>query len=175
LERTGGVAIEQDVIDAAVDAVVAAVRVGDTGALYEAVMPPAGVNTPPDEAARWFGLLLLRLALAASAACELERGCSREAVSQWITDVLGPLPTPALVRGADPARIDHVAAASAVADYARYVAYSVDLIRVGLTTPGEEVDGRVVDAHQAATNDKTARINVIALLARLAAAPSRGR
>ncbi|WP_329569971.1 hypothetical protein [Kitasatospora sp. NBC_01266] len=164
---------EQDAIDTAVDAVVSAVRAGDTAALYEAVMPPAGVRTPPDEAARWFGLLLIRLALAASAACELERGCSREALSRWIADVLGPPPTPALIRGADPARIDHVAAASAAADHARYVAYTVDLMGVGLATPGEDVDPRIVDAHQAATNDKTTRINVIVLLASLAAAPSR--
>lgn len=85
---------EQDAINTAVDAVVSAGRAGDTAALYEAVMPPAGVRTPPDEAARWFGLLLIHLALAASAACELERGCSREALSRWIADVLGPPPPP---------------------------------------------------------------------------------
>ncbi|GAB2749785.1 hypothetical protein [Kitasatospora kifunensis] len=164
---------EQDTIDAAVQAVIAAVRAGDTAALYEAVMPPAGGDTPPDQAARWFGLLLLHLALAAARACELRPGCSREAVAQWTTHALGPLPTPALIRGADPARIDHHAAASAARDYAQYIAYTVDLLRVGLTPPGEEVDTRVVDAHQAATNNKTARINVIALLARLAAVPSR--
>ncbi|MFE9427535.1 hypothetical protein ACFYNO_31700 [Kitasatospora sp. NPDC006697] len=163
---------EQDDINKAVQAVVAAVRAGDTGALYGAVMPPAGGRTPPDEAGRWFALLVLHVALAASAACDLERGCSREAVAQWITDTLGPPPTPALIRSADPAHIDHVTAASAAADYARYVDYSVDLMRVGLAAPGEDVDLRAVDAHQAATNDKTARINVIALLGRLAAAPS---
>ncbi|GAA1941622.1 hypothetical protein [Kitasatospora viridis] len=164
---------EQDAINTAVDAVISAVRVGDTAGLYEAVMPPAGERTPPDEAAQWFALLLIHVALAASAACELERGCSREALSRWVEDVLGPPLTPALIRSADPARIDHVAAATAAADHARYVEYTVELMRVGLSAPGDDVDPRIVEAHQAATNDKTARINVIALLGRLAAVPSR--
>ncbi|MFJ4674611.1 MULTISPECIES: hypothetical protein [unclassified Kitasatospora] len=164
---------EQDAIDTAVGAVISAVRAGDTAGLYESVMPPAGGRTPPAEAGQWFGLLLIRLALAAAESCALEPGCSREALVQWIADVLGPPPTPALIRGADPARIDHVTATTAAADHARYVAYAVDLMRVGLAAPGDDVDQQMIDAHQAATNDKTARINVIALLARLAATPSR--
>ncbi|KIQ65823.1 hypothetical protein TR51_18990 [Kitasatospora griseola] len=166
---------EQAAIDTAVGAIAAAVRTGDTAALYESVVPPAGSSTPPDEAARWFGLLLIHLSLAASAASELEPGCSRETLSQWIADALGPAPTPALIRGADPVRIDHATAAGASADYARYVEYAVDLMRIGLTSPDEEVGQQTIAAHQAATNDKTACINVIALLARLAAVPSRHR
>ncbi|MFC8723540.1 hypothetical protein [Kitasatospora sp. NPDC057198] len=165
---------EQEAIDRAVTAVISAVRVGDVAGLYESVMPPDGLRTPPDEVANWFGLLLIHMALAAADACALERGCSREDVARWITDVLGPPPTPALIRGADPARIDHVTATGAAADHARYVGYSVDLMMIGLAAPGVDVDKRMVDAHQAATNDKTTRINVIALLGSLAAtAPSR--
>ncbi|GAA2090166.1 hypothetical protein GCM10009759_13520 [Kitasatospora saccharophila] len=166
---------EQAAIDRAVSAVISAVQAGDAAGLYESVMPPAGVKTPPAETTNWFALLLIHLALAASSASDLEPGCSREAVTQWIRGVLGPAPTPALIRGADPVRIDHVTAANAAADHARYVGYGVDLMMVGLTPPGQDVDRQTIEAHQASTNDKTVRINVIALLASLAAVPVRRR
>ncbi|WP_031064471.1 hypothetical protein [Streptomyces sp. NRRL WC-3742] len=164
--------IDQAALGSAVKAVIAAAGGDDTEAMYEAVMPPAGVDTPPAEAANWFGLLLIHLALTAARASHLEQGCSREAVAGWIGDVLGPLPTPALLRGEDPGRIDHVEAVKAVEAYARCRDYAVDLVRIGLTDPEEEPDPRGVDAHCAVTNDKRTRITVMALLGRLAADPA---
>ncbi|MER7585527.1 hypothetical protein [Kitasatospora sp. NPDC097691] len=163
--------IDQAALGRAVKAVVAAAHADDPAALYRAVMPPAGTDTPPAEATAWFGTLLIHLALTAAAASELEPGCPREAVSEWIGEVLGPLPTPALLRAADPGRIDHVEAVSAAADHSRYHEYTVDLIRVGLTDPDQAPDERGVDAHCAVTNDKKARITVMAMLGRLAAVP----
>ncbi|MFE0458567.1 hypothetical protein ACFW1A_04800 [Kitasatospora sp. NPDC058965] len=163
--------INRAALDSAVKAVVAAAHTDDPGALYQAVMPPAGTSTPPAEAANWFGSLLIHLALTVADASMLEEGCPREAVSGWITEVLGPPPNPALLRAADPGRIDHNEAVRAAADHTRYHEYAVDLIRIGLTAPDQEPDERGVDAHCAVTNDKTARITVIAMLGRLAADP----
>ncbi|MFJ3219538.1 hypothetical protein ACIPLC_26895 [Kitasatospora sp. NPDC086801] len=160
--------IDQAALGSAVKAVVAAAHADDPAALYRAVMPPAGTDTPPAEVTTWFGSLLIHLALTAATASRLERGCPREAVSGWIGEVLGPLPTPALLRAADPDRIDHVEAVSSAADYSRCHEYTVDLIRVGLTEPDQAPDERGIEAHCAVTNDKKARITVIAMLGRLA-------
>ncbi|MBD0694653.1 hypothetical protein [Streptomyces sp. CBMA123] len=162
---------DQAALGSAVKAVVAAAGADDLAALYQAVMPPAGGDTPPAEAARWFGSLLVHLALTAASASELERGCPREAVSEWIGEVLGPVPTPALLRAEDPGRIDHVEAVSAAEGYSRCQEYAVDLIRLGLADPDEAPDERGVDAHCAVTNDKKLRITVMAMLGRLAAGP----
>ncbi|MGA5819848.1 hypothetical protein ACPC54_18550 [Kitasatospora sp. NPDC094028] len=161
---------EQAAIDSAVKAIVAAASADDSGAFYKALMPPAGKGTPPAEAATWFGSLLIHLALTTATASKLERGCPRETVSAWINDVLGPLPTPAQLRAEDPGRIDHVEAVRDAADYARCHEYAVDLIRVGLAAPGEDLDERGVDAHHAVVNDKKAHIIVTRMLARLTAA-----
>ncbi|MFG2913191.1 hypothetical protein ACGF0D_09910 [Kitasatospora sp. NPDC048298] len=161
--------IDQAALGSAVKAVVAAARDDDVAALYQAVMPPTGVDTPPDEVAQWFGLLLVHLALTAANASKLGQGCSREAVSVWIGETLGPVPTPALFRAEDPVRIDHVEAVSAAADYSRCHEYAVDLVRLGLTDPDAAPDERGVDAHCAVTNDKKTRIIVMAMLGRLAA------
>ncbi|MEU1286904.1 hypothetical protein [Kitasatospora sp. NPDC005856] len=161
--------IDQAALGSAVEAVVAAARDDDPAALYRAVMPPAGGDTPPGEAARWFGSLLVHLALTAATASKLERGCSREAVSGWIGEVLGPPPTPALLRAEDPGRIDHVEAVDAAAGHSRCREYAVDLIRLGLAEPDAAPDERGVDAHCTVTNDKKARIIVMAMLGRLAA------
>ncbi|MEU8513562.1 hypothetical protein AB0C76_18520 [Kitasatospora sp. NPDC048722] len=163
--------IDQAALGSAVKAVVAAAHADDSAALYRAVMPPTGTDAPPAEVAAWFGSLVLHLALTAATASDLERGCSREAVSGWIGEVLGPLPSPALLRAADPARIDHVDAVSAAAACSRLREYAVDLIRVGLIEPDEDPDQRAVDAHCAVTNDKDARIIVMAMLGRLAPGP----
>ncbi|GAB7184496.1 hypothetical protein ATKI12_4327 [Kitasatospora sp. Ki12] len=163
--------IDQAALGRAVKAVSAAAHADDAAALYRAVMPPAGTDTPPAEAATWFGTLLIHLALTAAASSELEPGCPRDAVSEWIGQELGPPPTPALLRAADPDRIDHVEAVSAAADHSRYHEYAVDLIRLGLAEPDEAPDERGVDAHCTVTNDKDARIVVMAMLGRLAAAP----
>lgn len=171
MERSTDVTIDQAALGSAVKAVAAAAHADDPAALYRAVMPPAGTDTPPAEAANWFGSLLIHLALAAASASRLERGCPRETVAGWIGEVLGPLPTPALLRAADPGRIDHVEAVRAVADYSRCREYAVDLVRVGLTEPDEAPDERGVDAHCAVTNDKDARITVMAMLGRLASVP----
>ncbi|MGW3230385.1 hypothetical protein [Kitasatospora sp. NPDC001095] len=161
--------IDQAALGSAVKAVAAAARDDDVAALYQAVMPPTGVDTPPGEAAQWFGLLLVHLALTAANASKLEQGCSREAVSAWIGEALGPAPTPARLRAGDPVRIDHVEAVSAAADYSRCHEYAVDLVRLGLTDPDAAPDERGVDAHCAVTNDKKTRIIVMAMLGRLAA------
>ncbi|MFE6052563.1 hypothetical protein ACFQ6N_17555 [Kitasatospora sp. NPDC056446] len=163
--------IDQAALGSAVKAVVDAACADDAAMLYQAVMPPAGTDTPPAEATTWFGSLLIHLALTAASASRLERGCSREAVSGWISEVLGPLPTPALLRAEDPGRIDHVEAVRAVADYSWCRESAVNLIRLGLAQPDEEPDRRGVDAHCAVTNDKDARITVMAMLGRLAAEP----
>ncbi|MBD0675159.1 hypothetical protein [Streptomyces sp. CBMA156] len=163
--------IDKPALGNAVKAVIAAAHADDPAALYQAVMPPGGTETPPAEATTWFGTLLIRLALVAAASSDLDRGCPREAVSGWVGEVLGPPPTPALLRAADPGRIDHVEAANAAADYSRSREYAVDLIRVGLTEPDQEPDERGVEAHCAVTNDKNVRIIVMALLGRLATAP----
>ncbi|MEE1782958.1 hypothetical protein PUR71_08520 [Streptomyces sp. SP17BM10] len=163
--------IDKAALGSAVRAVAAAAHADDVAALYRAVMPPAGTDTPPAEAAAWFGSLVIHLALTAATASDLERGCSREAVSEWIGEVLGPVPTPALLRAEDPGRIDHVEAVSAAADCSRLREHAVDLIRVGLIEPDEDPDQRAVDAHCAVTNDKHARIVVMAMLGRLAADP----
>ncbi|MFJ6775057.1 hypothetical protein ACIQOV_29540 [Kitasatospora sp. NPDC091257] len=163
--------IDQAALGSAVKAVVVAAHADDQAALYRAVMPPAGTDTPPAEVTAWFGTLLIHLALAAAITSKLERGCPREAVSGWIGEVLGPPPTPALLRAADPGRIDHVEAVSAAADYSQCHEYAVDLIRLGLAEPDEAPDERGVDAHCAVTNDSRTRITVIAMLGRLAAVP----
>ncbi|MFD5464976.1 hypothetical protein ACFWIQ_19425 [Kitasatospora sp. NPDC127059] len=163
--------IDQAALGNAVKTVAAAAHADDPAALYRAVMPPAGTDTPPAEAAAWFGTLLIRLALAAAASSGLERGCPRETVSGWIKEVLGPPPSPALLRAADPGRIDHVEAVSAAADYSRCHEYAVDLIRLGLAEPDEAPDERGVDAHCAVTNDKRTRITVMAMLGRLIGVP----
>ncbi|MFF3001913.1 hypothetical protein ACFVTF_03785 [Kitasatospora sp. NPDC057940] len=163
--------IDQAALGSAVKAVAAAAHADDLAALYRAVMPPAGTDTPPAEAARWFGTLLIHLALTAASASRLEQGCPRETVSEWIGETLGPMPTPALLRAADPDRIDHVEAVRAAADYSQCREYAVDLVRVGLTDPDEDPDERGVSAHCAVTNDKDARITVMAMLGRLAADP----
>ncbi|MFH9354541.1 hypothetical protein [Kitasatospora sp. NPDC017646] len=163
--------IDQAALGNAVKAVVAAAHVDDPAALYRAVMPPAGTGTPPTEAAAWFGSLVIHLALTAAASSELERGCSRGAVSEWVEEVLGPVPTPARLRAEDPGRIDHVEAVSAAADYLRCREYAVDLIGVGLVEPDVAPDERAVDAHCAVTNDKDARITVMSMLGRLATDP----
>ncbi|MER7755230.1 hypothetical protein [Kitasatospora sp. NPDC097643] len=164
--------IDRATLNGAVKAVVAAAHADDSAELYRAVMPPAGTATPPAEAATWFGSLLIHLVLAAATASKLERGCSREAVSGWVGEVLGPLPTLALLRGADPGGIDHVEAVSAAAHYSRFHEYTVDLICwVGLADPDQAPDARGVDAHCTVTNDKAARITVLGMLGRLAAGP----
>ncbi|MFE7588804.1 hypothetical protein ACFU6K_05345 [Kitasatospora sp. NPDC057512] len=163
--------IDKAALDSAMKAVVAAAHADDQAGLYQAVMPPAGTDTPPAEVTAWFGTLLIHLALSAALTSELERGCPREAVSGWIGEVLGPPPTPALLRAADPGRIDHAAAVSAAADYSRCHEYAVDLVRLGLAEPNEAPDERGVDAHCAATNDSRTRITVIAMLGRLAPVP----
>ncbi|MFI2608935.1 hypothetical protein [Kitasatospora sp. NPDC018619] len=163
--------IDQAALGSAMKAVVAAAHADDEAALYQAVMPPAGTDTPPAEVTAWFGTLLVHLALTVAMTSELERGCPREAVSEWIEEVLGPRPTPALLRAADPGRIDHVEAVNAAAEYARCHEYTVDLVRLGLTDPDEAPDERGVEAHCAATNDSRTRITVIAMLGRLSAAP----
>ncbi|MEU9048445.1 MULTISPECIES: hypothetical protein [unclassified Kitasatospora] len=163
--------IDQAALGRAVRAVAAAAHADDVAALYRAVMPPTGTDTPPAEAATWFGTLLIHLALTAATASKLEPGCHRDAVSEWIGRELGPPPTPALLRAADPGRIDHVEAVSAAADYSRYHEYAVDLVRVGLTDPDQEPDERGVDAHCAVTNDQDARITVMAMLGRLIPVP----
>ncbi len=132
-------------------------------------MPPAGTSTPPTEAATWFATLLIRLALTAATASNLEQGSSRETTSRWIEKVLGPPPTPALLRATDPGRIDHTEAVNAAADHTRCHEYTVDLVRIGLTDPNQEPDQRGIDAHCTVTNDKTTRITVIAMLGRLTA------
>nr|BFD95941.1 hypothetical protein KitaXyl93_73010 [Kitasatospora sp. Xyl93] len=164
--------IDQSALGSAVKAVVAAARAEDAAALYRAVMPPAGTDTPPAEVTAWFGSLVIHLALTAASASKLERGCPREAVSAWVEQVEGPLPTPARLRAADPDGIDHVEAMSAAAGYSRCREYAVDLIGVGLIEPDEDPDERAVDAHCAVTNDKDARITVMAMLGRLAANPA---
>ncbi|MEV7603542.1 hypothetical protein AB0O91_39855 [Kitasatospora sp. NPDC089797] len=163
--------IDQAALGSAVKAVAAAAHADDVAGLYRAVMPPAGTDTPPAEVAAWFGSLLIHLALTAAASSGLARGCPRETVSEWIGEVLGPPPTPALLRAADPGRIDHVEAVSAAAGYSRCREYAVDLVRVGLTDPEEDPDARGVDAHCTVTNDKDLRITVMAMLGRLAAPP----
>ncbi|MFE4356766.1 hypothetical protein DR950_00345 [Kitasatospora xanthocidica] len=163
--------IDRAALDSAMKAVVAAAHADDPAALYQAVMPPAGTDTPPAEVTAWFGTLLIHLALSAATTSKLERGCPREAVSGWIGETLGPPPTPALLRAADPGRIDHAEAVSAAADYSRCHEYTVDLIRLGLAEPNEAPDERGVDAHCAATNDSRTRITVIAMLGRLAPVP----
>ncbi|MFF7994748.1 hypothetical protein ACFZDG_33875 [Kitasatospora xanthocidica] len=163
--------IDQAALGRAVRAVAAAAHADDPAALYRAVMPPAGTDTPPAEAATWFGTLLIHLALTAAATSKLEPGCPREAVTEWIGQELGPPPSPALLRAADPDRIDHVEAVSAAADHSRYHEYTVDLVRVGLTDPDQAPDERGVDAHCAVTNDKDARITVMAMLGRLIPVP----
>ncbi|MFE4514461.1 hypothetical protein ACFRMQ_09780 [Kitasatospora sp. NPDC056783] len=165
------VTIDQAALGSAVKAVAVAAHTDDLAGLYQAVMPPAGTDTPPAEAAAWFGTLLIHLALTAAADSGLERGCSRETVSEWIDEVLGPPPTPARLRAEDPGRIDHVEATRAAADYSRCREYAVDLIGVGLTDPDEAPAERAVDAHCTVTNDKDVRITVMAMLGRLAAAP----
>jgi hypothetical protein len=92
-------------------------------------------------------------------------------VTEWIGQELGPPPTPALLRAADPARIDHVDAVSAAADHSRCREYAVDLVRVGLTDPDRAPDERGVDAHCTVTNDKDVRIVVMAMLGRLIPVP----
>ncbi|MGW7448399.1 hypothetical protein [Kitasatospora sp. NPDC054795] len=164
-------AIDQAALGSAVKAVVAAVHADDQAALYRAVMPPTGTDTPPAEVTAWFGTLLIHLALTAATTSKLERGCSREAVAGWIAEVLGPPPTPALLRAADPGRIDHVEAVGAAADYSRCHEYTVDLVRLGLADPDQAPDERGVDAHCSATNDSRTRITVIAMLGRLATVP----
>ncbi|MEU4116762.1 hypothetical protein AB0F71_19990 [Kitasatospora sp. NPDC028055] len=162
---------DEAALGSAVKAVIAAASTDDLAGLYRAVMPPDGGDTPPAEVARWFGLLLVHLALTAASASELERGSSRETVSEWLEEVLGPVPTPALLRAGDPTRIDHVEAVSATESYAQCREYAVDLIRLGLVDPKEEPDERGVDAHCAVTNDKQMRIMVMAMLGRLGAGP----
>ncbi|MFJ4185344.1 hypothetical protein [Kitasatospora sp. NPDC089509] len=157
----------------AVKAIAAAAHADDLAGLYRAVMPPTGTDTPPAEVTAWFGTLLVHLALTASAASKLEQGSSRETVSQWIGQTLGPAPTPALLRAQDPGRIDHTEAVNAAANYTRYHEYTVDLVRIGLTDPNQDPDARGVDAHCAVTNDKDARITVMAMLGRLADDPGR--
>ncbi|MEU3568423.1 hypothetical protein AB0E96_08330 [Kitasatospora sp. NPDC036755] len=163
--------IDQAALGGAVKAVIAAAHTGDLAGLYRAVMPPAGTETPPAEATAWFGSLIIHLALTAASDSKLEQGCSREAVSAWVEETEGPLPTPARLRATDPGGIDHVEAMTAAAGYSQCREYAVDLIGLGLTDPDEEPDERVVDAHCAVTNDKDARITVMAMLGRLAAAP----
>ncbi|MFD0402844.1 hypothetical protein ACFV84_13970 [Kitasatospora sp. NPDC059811] len=163
--------IDQAALGSAVKAVAAAAHTDDPAALYRAVMPPTGTDTPPAEAANWFGTLLIHLALTAASTSRLEQGCPRETVSEWIEEALGPLPTPALLRAADPGHIDHVEAVRAAEDYSQCREYAVDLIRIGLTDPNEAPDARGVDAHCTVTNDKDARITVMAMLGRLAADP----
>ncbi|MCC9311424.1 hypothetical protein LN042_30920 [Kitasatospora sp. RB6PN24] len=164
---------DQSAIASATSAVTAAVHADDLAALYRAVMPPDGSATPPDQAATWFATLVIRLALAAAAASELERGCSREAVSGWIEQVLGPPPTPALLRAQDPGRIDHVEAVRAAAEHGRCREYAVDLVRLGLTEPEDAVDERGAAALSAVTGDKQRQITVIQMLGRLAPDPGR--
>ncbi|MGF1425604.1 hypothetical protein [Kitasatospora sp. LaBMicrA B282] len=164
---------DQATLAGAASAVTAAAHADDSAALYRAVMPPAGTATPPDQAAAWFGSLLLRLALAAAAGSELERGCSRQAVSDWIGQVLGALPTPALLRAQDPGRIDHGQAVRAAADHSRCREYAVDLIRVGLAEPDDALDERGAEALSAVTGDKQMQLTVIKTLGRLAPTPGR--
>ncbi|MFJ9690803.1 hypothetical protein [Kitasatospora sp. NPDC101183] len=163
--------IDKVALKSAVKAVAAAAHADDPAAMYQAVMPPAGGETPPAEVTAWFGTLLIQLALTAASDSPLEQGCCREAVSEWIGQVLGPPPTPALLRAQDPGRIDHVAAVSTAEAYSQYREYAVDLVRIGLTDPNEAPDPRGVSAHCTVTNEKTTRITVMAMLGRLAAAP----
>ncbi|MFE4973334.1 hypothetical protein ACFRAR_14615 [Kitasatospora sp. NPDC056651] len=173
-EKDADVTIDKAALGNAVKAVAAAAHADDAAALYQAVMPPAGTKTPPAEAAAWFGTLLIHLALTAATDSRLARGTSREAVSGWIGEQLGPPPTPARLRAEDPGRIDHLQAVSLAESYSQCREYATDLIGIGLADPDEAPAERAINAHCTVTNDKDTRITVMAMLGRLAADP-RGR